>query len=134
MQILDIGCGEGLLLRSLCEPSLERYDPCTPLTDDVSSRPLYPVVLAGLDTDLRSVKAAAECTIPREFNPAAPRYAPNGIPRWDELTLRLWHGGIEHVNEDFVDRYQCFVSMEVYVSNLQCRVHRASGRRAESSI
>jgi len=113
MQILDIGCGEGSLLRSLCEPSRERYDPCTPLDHDVSNRPLYPILLAGLDPDLSSVKAAAERTIPREFGPAAPRYAPNGIPRWDELRLRLWHGGIEDVNEELVGRYQCFVSMEV---------------------
>lgn len=129
MQILDIGCGEGDLLRCLCEPSRERYDPCTPLDHDISSRSLYPILLAGLDPDLWAIRVAAERTIPREFDSVAPRYAPNGTPRWDELKLKLWHGGIEDVNEDFVTRYQCFVSMEVYV-----RVHRASDSRAESDL
>lgn len=115
LQILDIGCGEGSLLRSLCEPSIDRYDPRTPLDVDITARPLYPTLLGGIDIDERSIRMAAERTLPRTFDPDASRFAPNGRPCWDELRLQLWHGGIETPNKDFLDRYQCFVSTEVCV-------------------
>lgn len=101
------------MLRSLCEPSRDKYDPRTALNPDVSYRQIYATSIGGFDVEKHSVDGAVErlCLIP--YDPTAPRYASGGFPRWDDLHVKLWQGGIETLNEDFVDAYECFVSMEV---------------------
>lgn len=113
MQLLDIGCGEGALLSCLAQPSREKYDANRPLDTDISSRSLDLTHLAGLDISEHEINAAAECTAPTEFDVDAPRYAMNGTPRWDELEVKLWYGGFEALNEDFLEKYECIVSTEV---------------------
>lgn len=119
---MDVGCGEGSFLRSLCELSGEKYDPRTPLDADVSSRPLYPTLLGGLDIDKWEIKSAAERTLFKPFNPHVARYLEGGVPRWDDVQVQLWQGGIEAINPEFIDKYRCFVSSEVCVGS---SIHRA---------
>lgn len=106
----------------MCEPSIDRYDPRTPLDADVSPRPLYPTLIGGIDVEERAITAAAERTVPRIFDPDAPRFSTDGHPRWDELRVQLWHGGIETINQEFLDKYRCFVSTEVYVDSYVSRL------------
>ncbi|KAF8307327.1 hypothetical protein DL93DRAFT_2088050 [Clavulina sp. PMI_390] len=107
--ILDIGCGEGTLLKSLSSPSLDRYDPNRPLDPEVSSRPLYPTLLGGIDVDDTCVRSAAHNIDAK--SPALQWTDP--LPRWDEVKVQFWHGGLESLNDAFLDRFECFVSTEV---------------------
>ena len=36
----------------------------------------------------------------------------SGIQRWEELVVKVWKGGLEVINEEFVD-IECIISTEV---------------------
>ncbi|KAF9509810.1 hypothetical protein BS47DRAFT_1332094 [Hydnum rufescens UP504] len=111
-KILDLGCGEGTLLRFLTEPASVIYNDAEPLNPDWTSRQLHPSLLSGLDVHLPSLQEAISHTAPRTYEPGRPRYV-TGVPRWDELKVQIWHGALETINEEFVDEHECFVATEV---------------------
>jgi SAM-dependent methyltransferase len=102
--ILDIGCGEGALLYPLCHPA-----PYLPSTSDdfIYLRPNRVRALDVSEPDLQfAVKAAS---VPAEKRGSF--YMPT-LPRWQQLSTQIWHGGLEHLNEDFVGT-ECIVASEV---------------------
>ncbi|KDQ59349.1 hypothetical protein JAAARDRAFT_128204 [Jaapia argillacea MUCL 33604] len=119
--ILDIGCGEGSLLACLARPAPWLPPPAPlPPTDPAESTQcpssqflvpsqdpldLYPSFIAGLDISPSDLQYAIEDT-----SPAAHESSSN--IRWEPLEVQIWEGGLECVNEAFVDM-ECIVAMEV---------------------
>ncbi|KAF8339590.1 uncharacterized protein EI90DRAFT_3037172 [Cantharellus anzutake] len=110
--ILDLGCGEGQLLRCLAQPAPYLCDATLPLDVDVSSRDVYPSLMAGIDICTKSLERARAATEPQEMDDSAPRYA-TVSPRWNPLTIELWHGELEVASDQFLNRFECIVSTEV---------------------
>jgi len=125
--ILDIGCGEGTLLGALCQPA-----ECHPIPDDFDARfgvpsgdeirlrsvidmveSMYPEKIAGLDVSA-GVLELAKTLLENQAN-GYPFLPPK--PRWQELKVQLWKGGLEEYNPAF-NGYDCIVSTEVYVQVL----------------
>lgn len=127
-----MGCGEGDLLRVLCEPapwltppppdvlpppsgSSSSSDPISPsptYNDEVPN--LHAIHLHGLDISASDLEFAVKTTTPfkeagHEEGSSYRLYA--GI-RWEDLKVALWKGGLEVFNEEFVD-VECIVSTEV---------------------
>lgn len=125
-EIVDIGCGEGELLATLCQPapwlgpqsqwrnrslaSTQNADDCLAsmfddvLLNDSESRDLHPTRIAGLDIDTGALQYAAEDTSPSSANPQ--------YTRWEPLQVSLWHGSLDSINPSFVD-VECIVATEV---------------------
>ncbi|KAI6123564.1 hypothetical protein EDD16DRAFT_1546743 [Pisolithus croceorrhizus] len=125
-EIVDIGCGEGKLLATLCQPapwlgpqsqyrrntlsSTRNADDCLAsmlddvLLNDSETRDLHPTRIAGLDIDTKALQCAAEDTSPSSANPL--------YTRWEPLEVSLWHGSLDSINTTFVD-VECIVATEV---------------------
>ncbi|KAI6042580.1 hypothetical protein EDC04DRAFT_2658985 [Pisolithus marmoratus] len=124
-EIVDIGCGEGELLTTLCQPapwlgprsqyrrnrsSTQNADDCLAsmfddvLLNDSETRDLHPTRIAGLDIDARALQYAVEDTSPLSANPQ--------YTRWEPLQVNLWHGSLDSINPTFVD-VECIVATEV---------------------
>ncbi|KAI6108042.1 hypothetical protein F5141DRAFT_1120312 [Pisolithus sp. B1] len=124
-EIVDIGCGEGELLATLCQPapwlgpqsqyrrnspSTQNADDCLAsmfddvLLNDSETRDLHPTRIAGLDIDTKALQYAAEDTSPSSANPL--------YTRWEPLEVSLWHGSLDSINTTFVD-VECIVATEV---------------------
>jgi len=122
--ILDIGCGEGTLLSVLCQPA-----ECHPIPDDFDARfcvptrdeirlqsvidtveSMYPKKIAGLDVS-PVVLELAKGLLENQANGYT--FLPPK-PRWQELKVKLWRGGMEEYNPAF-NGYDCIVSTEVCV-------------------
>jgi len=122
--ILDIGCGEGTLLGVLCQPV-----ECHPTPDDFDARfriagggeirlrsvidtveSMYPRKIAGLDVS-SAVLQTAKGLLESQAN-GYPFLPPK--PRWQELKVQLWNGGLQEYNPAF-EGYDCIVATEVYV-------------------
>lgn len=144
--MLDIGCGEGELLNTLCQvapwlsppPSLLDTDPRSP-TSPISAQlnptdrhdpdaipNLHPRYLHGLDISAEDLQFAVRLTKPPEVeafdDPISPhpiRRYPTTLTRFEELDVNIWKGGLEVVNEEFVSM-DCIVSSEVYVYLFSC--------------
>jgi len=110
------------LLRCLTLPAPYLYDGSLPLDLDVSARQIYPSLLAGIDICERDLDRAILATEPEEMDESMPRYA-TVSPRWNPLTVELWSGALETINEQFVNRFECVVSTEVYVPYLGIAVY-----------
>ena len=118
MKILDVGCGEGTLLACLCNPSLyiTRSSSQNPNADqgteiDAEEIPeLHMKKIAGLDSSLSTLQNAIESTRPPDISETQVYYSV--LPRWEELDVKIWHGGLENVNEEFIGT-ECIVSSEV---------------------
>ena len=129
--ILDIGCGEGTLLGVLCQPAESH-----PVADDFDARfgvprgdavrlrsvidtveSIYQERIAGLDISSAAL-ATAKALLERQAN-GYPFLPPK--PRWQELKVQLWRGGLEEYNPVF-EGYDCIVSTEVYVRFLPDRI------------
>jgi small RNA 2'-O-methyltransferase len=67
---------------------------------------LHPTVLHGLDISEQDLKFAVQDTSRID-----------NILRWEECVLKLWKGGLETWNKDFVD-IECIVASEVSVRPL----------------
>ncbi|TEB34798.1 hypothetical protein FA13DRAFT_1576335, partial [Coprinellus micaceus] len=138
-QILDVGCGEGDLLTPLCQPAPwlpppppDRLPPpSSGTTSDKSGSPaspnfnnldgipeLHPSLIHGLDVSPADLEFAIERTRPSgleaEFDPAnpPPRTYTINLTRFEPLDVKLWEGGLEVINEEFVG-IECIVSTEV---------------------
>lgn len=107
-QVLDIGCGEGETIGCLCNPAPWRAPLVIPHAEPGT---LYPTLhirsIQGLDVSAHELKCAAQETAP-------PKDGGYGHVRWEPLDVKLWHGGLESFNPDFVG-VECIVSTEVYV-------------------
>ncbi|EIW84235.1 hypothetical protein CONPUDRAFT_163412 [Coniophora puteana RWD-64-598 SS2] len=108
--ILDIGCGNGELLATLCQPApwLASKTETDRANDDVPStsndpRNLHPSHVAGLDILEQELNYAAEETAPGLNTP---------YPRWEPLEVKLWLGALEVVNPEFVGA-DCIIATEV---------------------
>ncbi|KAG6830868.1 hypothetical protein H0H92_014233 [Tricholoma furcatifolium] len=137
-QVLDIGCGEGQLLSVLCQPAPWLLPPpahiLPPLPDESSEfalkSPLSPTYneeipsihtthIMGLDISSIDLEFAIQGTKPPEpeinleegSNPYTSCLTSIGL-RWEDLDVKIWKGGLQVINEDFVDT-QCIVSTEV---------------------
>jgi len=122
--VVDIGCGEGELLACLVQPAPWLRPPPRSIrskstfsdADDSLPRPLDPnqseianlhcTHLQGLDISSSELHYAILGTAPPESN--------RQHVRWEALETKIWHGGLESVNQAFVD-VECIVSTEVYV-------------------
>lgn len=131
-QVLDVGCGEGQLLAVLCQPapwlkappesvleasqSPDESQPPTPIYNDEDTPNLHIVELHGLDVSSEDLAFAIESTAPpkedAEIHSSGYRSFRSGVQRWEELVAKVWKGGLESINEEFVDM-ECIVSMEV---------------------
>ncbi|KAK7463412.1 hypothetical protein VKT23_006765 [Stygiomarasmius scandens] len=130
--VLDIGCGEGQILSVLCEPApwltAPPSDIVTPNPDPTSSSPinlfndstdpipnLHPIRIAGLDISDRDLRFAIDATKPSDSSPGAegdPWLHARASVRWEDLSVQIWKGGLQAINEDFVGA-ECIVSTEV---------------------
>ncbi|KAH7926087.1 hypothetical protein BV22DRAFT_1009925 [Leucogyrophana mollusca] len=103
--IIDVGCGEGELLATLCQPapwlSPDLPSPAAMRQEDPVN--LHLANVAGLDVSSRDLRYAVEFTTPSAHCP---------YERWEPLDVKIWKGGLEAFNAEFVDA-ECIVSTEV---------------------
>jgi small RNA 2'-O-methyltransferase len=124
-KVLDIGCGEGQLLSVLSQPSpwLAR-PPQSVLSvmgiEDVEDHKekipnLHTTHLCGLDISDEDLAFAVQGTTPTPIGeaPEEVSYASSLDYRWEPLQVKIWKGGLECINESFID-IECIVSTEVY--------------------
>ena len=133
--MLDIGCGEGQLLTVLCQPapwltppppsvlptSAPPPAPQSPARayqdDDIPN--LHTTHIAGLDICESDLAFAVEGTAPPasmllgDGDGGGYGHTHVGI-RWEEMEAKVWKGGLEVANEEFVG-IECLVSTEVSV-------------------
>ncbi|KAG5340871.1 hypothetical protein C0989_000225 [Termitomyces sp. Mn162] len=130
-KVLDIGCGEGQLLAVLCQPapwlspppahilptlpeestnSAEKYN------DEIPN--IHPTHVMGLDISSNDLEFAVQGTAPqpemeldKDGDYCSAKFS-SVNPRWEDLDVKIWKGGLEVINEDFVD-IECIVSSEV---------------------
>ncbi|KAF8525787.1 hypothetical protein BU17DRAFT_41023 [Hysterangium stoloniferum] len=112
--VLDIGCGEGNLLRCLVEPARTRPPPANFAND----HELYVHTLHGLDPSREDINYAIGVTAPLGRDSAKDftgheRWARRGA-RWMPLTVYMWEGGFEAINKVFHEaNIDAFVATEV---------------------
>ena len=127
-----MGCGEGQLLIVLCQPApwltpppisvLQPNDtfssstPQSPTYNDDEIPNLHISELHGLDISSEDLAFALESTAPpkKELERFGNGYRSYnaGIQRWEDLVVKVWKGGLEVINEEFVD-IECIISTEV---------------------
>jgi len=90
--------------------------PLTPIYNDEDTPSLHIVELHGLDVSSEDLEFATEATAPpkEDVEQHSPGYRSfrSGLQRWEGLLAKVWKGGLESINEEFVDM-ECIVSMEV---------------------
>ncbi|KAF8800824.1 hypothetical protein BYT27DRAFT_7199270 [Phlegmacium glaucopus] len=134
-KVLDVGCGEGQLLTVLSQPApwltpppisvLAPFEtksspnesiPPTPTYNDDEIPNLHISELHGLDISPEDLAFAVESAAPpkteQEHLGSGYRSYNVGIQRWEELVVKVWKGGLEVINEEFMD-IQCIISTEV---------------------
>lgn len=123
-QVLDVGCGEGQLLVPLSQPAPWLAPPPAPVLppkdlggpspayNDDEIPNLHISNLHGLDISKYDLEFAARETAPPNFSPDNNQPYYHVQPRWEELEVKLWEGGLEVINEEFVGM-ECIVSTEV---------------------
>jgi len=101
--VLDIGCGEGSLLSVLCEPTLS-LPPEIP-SDPEKTLDIYVSHIAGIDISTRDLEYAVQETAPPpppilsdDAHEAINRWM-KALPRWLELKVDIWKGGLEILND-----------------------------------
>ncbi|KAF9478341.1 hypothetical protein BDN70DRAFT_51059 [Pholiota conissans] len=137
-QILEVGCGEGQLLATLCRPAPwlpapppeiltpmssptsspnpDEPPPPSPSYNDDDMPNLHIREVHGLDISSEDLKFAVEnitppVDMPEVGSPGVRSYV-TGLQRWEELLAKVWKGGLEVINEEFVGM-ECIVSTEV---------------------
>lgn len=136
-QVLDVGCGEGQLLAVLCQPApwltpppmgvlpplpapsspSEPIPPSPTYNDEIPN--LHPTLIVGLDISASDLAFAVQGTTPPQqevnLDEGSDEYRSrltNVGLRWEKLDVKVWKGGLEVVNDEFVD-VECIVSTEV---------------------
>ncbi|KAG5647338.1 hypothetical protein DXG03_000406 [Asterophora parasitica] len=136
-KLLDIGCGEGQLLSVLCQPApwlappprhilpapteapnTSGLIPSSPAYNDEIPN-IHTTHIMGLDICASDLEFAVQgCAPPQadvNLNEGSDMYASyftNVDLRWEDLEAKLWKGGLEAINEEFVN-VECIVSTEV---------------------
>ncbi|KAG8990724.1 hypothetical protein FRB90_001642, partial [Tulasnella sp. 427] len=104
--VLDLGCGEGSLLSVLCQPA-SVIPPSQPSRTTSANEPPEPTLdihirhLVGLDVDEPSLALAVEETVPpptSNLDDLPPWERPR--PRWLDMDVQIWKGGLEFLNGD----------------------------------
>ncbi|RDB26089.1 Small RNA 2'-O-methyltransferase [Hypsizygus marmoreus] len=136
-KVLDVGCGEGQLLTVLSQPApwlappppgflpppLEPPDasdtipPSPTYNDEIPN--LHMTHVMGLDISINDLQFAIQGTAPPQdevnleegSDQYRSHYTNVGL-RWENLEAKIWKGGLEVINEDFLD-IECIVSTEV---------------------
>ncbi|TCD65696.1 hypothetical protein EIP91_002323 [Steccherinum ochraceum] len=139
-QILDVGCGEGELIACLCNPAPWLKDPPPPDLHLPSSPAIANVhrtqfmeyripaqpnslpsnekffdnyirvaQLHGLDVSSSDLVHAVDAVSTRESGSASPWMK---RPRWEPMNAKIWKGGLEVFNPEFVG-IECIVATEV---------------------
>ncbi|KIK99580.1 hypothetical protein PAXRUDRAFT_47575, partial [Paxillus rubicundulus Ve08.2h10] len=116
-EIVDMGCGEGSLLATLCQPapwlgpaSSQDDDHCLSSLfnnigcNDEDTPNLHPKRIAGVDISSCDLSIAMECTSPASANPL--------YLRWEPLDVELWKGSVDVINPSFID-VECVVATEL---------------------
>ncbi|KAF9036235.1 hypothetical protein BJ165DRAFT_625247 [Panaeolus papilionaceus] len=135
-KVLDVGCGEGQLLCTLAQPapwlappppSVLPPAPISPQpTDDTILSPsynddeipnLHMTEIHGLDISDEDLQFAIESVKPPKQEDEVPnspghRFFHSSIQRWEDLTAKIWKGGLQAINDEFID-VECIVSTEV---------------------
>ena len=120
-QALDMGCGEGEILACLCNPapwlspqplpeSLLEIGSATPVIQDDH---IHLKTLFALDISPQALKQAVAVTAPSMESDTSKWH--NYI-RWEPLEVKLWEGGLESYNAEFVN-IECIICTEVYVTS-----------------
>lgn len=73
----------------------------------------------GLDISDEDLQFAIESVKPPKQEDEVPnspghRFFHSSIQRWEDLTAKIWKGGLQAINDEFID-VECIVSTEVYV-------------------
>lgn len=116
-QIVDIGCGEGALLATLCQPApwlrpkhFQDDDHelsslfCNVGLNDEETPDLHATRIAGLDISSSQLEIAAQDTSTTSVNPL--------YTRWEPLDVELWQGSVDVMNPAFAN-VQCIVASEL---------------------
>ena len=90
--------------------------PPTPVYNDEIPN-LHIKEIHGLDISSNDLEFAVKAVAPPREEPDAIdspgiRSYHRGVQRWEELVAKVWKGGLEVINEEFVDM-ECIVSTEV---------------------
>jgi small RNA 2'-O-methyltransferase len=107
-QLLDVGCGEGILLQHLTHsPPWRAYSSSTP-APPVTQKPDYIHMrqLHGLDIIHDDLLYASNVTAPPK-----PGYG-YGWTRFESLDVSIWEGGLQVPNAAF-EGIECIVATEV---------------------
>lgn len=82
--------------------------------DDIPN--LHPTRIVGLDICLKDLEFAIKATAqaPSAQDGDEFTYRARGVTRWEELVVKIWKGGLEVVNEEWVG-VECIVCTEVFV-------------------
>ncbi|KIJ66945.1 hypothetical protein HYDPIDRAFT_128429, partial [Hydnomerulius pinastri MD-312] len=116
-EVVDVGCGEGALLSTLCQPApwlgprgsqgvdddLSSLFGSVGLNDD-DTPDLHTTRIAGLDISSREIEAAVEFTSPSSANAL--------YTRWEPLDVDLWQGSVDVINPAFINA-ECIVATEI---------------------
>lgn len=90
--------------------------PPSPTYNDDDMPNLHIREVHGLDISLEDLKFAVENVTPpvevEEVESPGYRSYVSGMQRWEELLAKIWKGGLEVINEEFVGM-ECIVSTEV---------------------
>lgn len=106
LQVLDVGCGEGVFLQHLTHaPPWRAHTSDTP-APSVFEKPdfIHACELHGLDILKEDLSYAADVTAPD-------RHA-YGWTRFEQLDISIWEGGLQVPNPAFKD-IECIVATEV---------------------
>ena len=75
--------------------------------------------IAGIDINAEELDQAVRCTTTPDSDVPKSSWVEQEWVRWDDLEVKIWHGGLETFNSEFVyDKhqttgYECIVSTEV---------------------
>ncbi|KAJ7928804.1 hypothetical protein B0H13DRAFT_1543268, partial [Mycena leptocephala] len=124
VDVLDVGCGEGQLLSVLSQPApWLSPPPASIFPPDHADREysykidmpnLHPSRIAGLDVSAHDLTFAVKGTEPPSDSAKADDPFTYGVrvTRWEDLTAKVWKGGLQVINEEFVG-VECIVCTEV---------------------